>query len=111
MSEFRDRLARSLNTCKHPNMRLNMHPMITVAIPTLPARGMLLERAIRSVRRQTLPAAAISVAADVSRAGAAATRQRALDAVLTPWVALLDDDDAFKAEHLEKLYRHAIETD
>lgn len=87
-----------------------MHPQITVAIPSLPARRQMLERAIRSVARQTQPAAAISVAIDVTKAGAAATRQRALDAVQTEWVALLDDDDAFKAEHLEKLYRHAMET-
>ena len=87
-----------------------MHPQITVAIPSLPARSQLLIRALRSVGRQTLAPAAVSVALDVSRAGAAATRQRALDAVQTPWVALLDDDDAFKAEHLEKLYAHAIET-
>lgn len=87
-----------------------MHPQITVITPTLPARSQLLIRAMRSVARQTLPPAAISIAMDVSGAGAAATRQRALDAAQTEWVAALDDDDTFKAEHLEKLYRHAMET-
>lgn len=87
------------------------HPQITVAIPTLPARRQLLTRAVKSVSRQTLPAAAISIATDVSRAGAAPTRQRALDAVQTEWVAFLDDDDYFKERHLEALYRHAMETD
>jgi glycosyltransferase involved in cell wall biosynthesis len=84
------------------------HPSITVAIPTLPVRGQLLRRAVQSVARQTQPAAAISIATDVSGAGAAATRQRALDAVQTEWVALLDDDDAFKEAHLELLYGHAM---
>lgn len=87
------------------------HPEITVAIPTLPARAHMLRRAVQSVTRQTLSAAAISIATDVSRAGAAATRQRALDAVLTPWVAFLDDDDVFKERHLRVLYEHAIATD
>ncbi len=88
-----------------------MHPQITVITPTLPARNALLVKALRSVARQTLPAAAISVAADVTGAGAAATRQRALDAVRTEWTACLDDDDIFMADHLRKLYEHAIETD
>lgn len=86
-------------------------PGITVAIPTLPlVRDKLLIQALRSVARQSLPAAAISVAVDVTGAGAAATRQRALDAVRTQWVAFLDDDDQFKPNHLAKLYRHAQDT-
>jgi glycosyltransferase involved in cell wall biosynthesis len=84
---------------------------ITVVIPSIPVRPHLLERAIGSVARQTLPAAAISIAVDTHREGAAATRQRALDAVTTPWVAFLDDDDMFKNEHLERLLAHALETE
>lgn len=85
-------------------------PQITVVTPTIPLRDVLLTRALRSVARQTLPAAAMSVAADLDGQGAAATRQRALDAVQTPWVAFLDDDDVFMPQHLERLYRHAMET-
>src|SRR5690349_19947683 len=82
---------------------------ITVAIPSIPVvRSAMLAQAVRSVLRQSLPAAALSVAFDTTAAGAAATRQRALDAVRTPWVAFLDDDDQFKPEHLEKLYLHAM---
>jgi glycosyltransferase involved in cell wall biosynthesis len=87
-----------------------MTPGITVAIPSIPPRRKMLQEAVRSVTLQTLPAAAISVAVDVDRQGAPATRQRALDAVQTEWVAFLDDDDMFMREHLEKLYGHAQET-
>lgn len=81
---------------------------ITVAIPSHTGRdrtGAFLARAIASVTQQSLPARAISVAADTTGAGAPATRQRALDAVDTPWVAFLDSDDEFMAFHLEKLSR------
>ena len=65
---------------------------ITVAIPTIPPRGALLQRAISSVLSQTLPAGGLSVAVDNQRSGAAGTRARALAAVTSPWVAFLDDD-------------------
>jgi hypothetical protein len=71
------------------------HPGITVAVPAHPARianGML-GRAVGSVWAQTRPPAALSVAVDLDRAGAAVTRQRALDAVGTEWTAFLDSDD------------------
>lgn len=84
---------------------------VTVAIPTIPPRAQLLARAIRSVSVQTHAATALSVAWDVGHFGAAVTRQRALSGVTTPWVAFLDDDDKFAPEHLEKLLRHARDTD
>ena len=88
-----------------------MYPGITVITPTIPSRALMLARAVRSVSVQTLPAAAHSIAVDINREGAPATRQRALDAVLTEWTAPLDDDDYFKPEHLLRLYQHAMETD
>ncbi|MEU1272966.1 glycosyltransferase family 2 protein [Streptomyces sp. NPDC005799] len=78
---------------------------ITVAIPAHPARvanGML-DRAVASVKNQLLPAADISIAIDEDVDGAAVTRQRALDAVKTEWVAFLDSDDWFYPEHLRVL--------
>lgn len=78
---------------------------ITVCIPAHPARvanGML-DRAVASVRAQKHPAVDISVAIDETGAGAAATRQRALDGVRTPWVAFLDSDDWMYPEHLQCL--------
>jgi glycosyltransferase involved in cell wall biosynthesis len=92
-------------------MNFDRTPQITVAIPSIPPRRKMLNEAIRSVVNQTLPAAAISVAVDVDRQGAPATRQRALDAVQTEWVAFLDDDDLFMNVHLGALYAHAMETD
>lgn len=80
-------------------------PEITVCIPAHPARvanGML-DRAVQSVKNQLLPAVDISIAVDETGQGAAATRQRALDAVTTPWVAFLDSDDLFYPEHLRVL--------
>jgi glycosyltransferase involved in cell wall biosynthesis len=82
--------------------------LITVAIPSHPGRdrsGAFLARAIGSVTQQELPAWAISVANDTRGEGAAATRQRALDAVATPWVAFLDSDDQFLPRHLLLLSR------
>lgn len=89
-----------------------MNSAITVAIPAHPARitsGML-DRAVASVWRQDLPAAALAIAHDTNRAGAATTRQRALEMVTTPWVAFLDSDDEFLPQHLAALSTCAAET-
>lgn len=85
---------------------------VTVAIPAHQARvnnGML-SRAFQSVAAQTWSPAAVSVAIDTGRQGAAATRQRALEGVLTPWVAFLDSDDEFLPEHLERVMGFLEET-
>jgi Glycosyl transferase family 2 len=86
---------------------------VTAAIPTIPPRvkNGLLDRAIRSVHAQTMPVAAISVAVDVHREGAPATRQRALDGVGTSLVAFLDDDDEWLPQHVDHLVRHMRQTD
>src|SRR3546814_3322729 len=68
---------------------------ITVVIPTIPQWKVMLSRAMRSVMAQTLPARAVIVQADNDQEGSAVTRNRALEAVRTPWVAFLDDDDQF----------------
>lgn len=85
---------------------------ITVCTPTHIARmrnGML-SRAMASVAFQTYPASAVSIAIDVNREGAAMTRQRALEAVQTDWVAFLDSDDYFLPTHLADLAEHAQES-
>ena len=86
---------------------------ITVAIPTIPPRVGLLQRAVASVLLQTHPAAGLAVAVDYAKQGAPATRQRALDMVDTQWVAFLDDDDEFMPMHLETLWSaaHAYDAD
>ena len=83
---------------------------ITVVIPTIPPRAALLGRALTSVSAQTYPAAAVSIAVDLERRGAPLTKQRAMQAVRTPWLAMLDDDDEFEPWHLETLIHHAWET-
>jgi hypothetical protein len=85
------------------------HMDVTVAIPSIPTRRFdMLPQALGSVLRQTHPIAGISIAVDTHREGAARTRQRALDAVTTPWVAFLDDDDELYPEHVERLLAAAI---
>lgn len=78
---------------------------ITVCIPAHPARVVngMLDRAVASVKNQLHPAADVSIAIDETGQGAAVTRQRALDAVTTEWVAFLDSDDLFYPEHLRVL--------
>lgn len=87
-----------------------MRPGITVAIPTIPPRAAMLTRAIESVLAQECPAAALSIAVDLDRQGAATTRDRALRAVGTEWTAFLDDDDQMQPEHLRVLMQAAEET-
>jgi glycosyltransferase involved in cell wall biosynthesis len=84
-------------------------PGIAAVIPAHPARvanGML-DRALKSVFAQTLPAAEVHVAVDLEQHGAAITRQRALDAVTTEWAAFLDSDDEWLPHHLRTLFDHA----
>ena len=78
---------------------------VTVIIPTIPERRELLARAYASVLAQSLPPAATFIIDDVNREGAATTRNKALDRVLTRWVAWLDDDDEFLPSHIEALVR------
>ncbi len=85
---------------------------ITVAIPTIPPRaGTHLRQAVASVHSQTLqPAGGVAIATDMHHEGAAATRQKALDAVQTEWVAFLDDDDLMYPHHLSTLWHLARNT-
>lgn len=80
---------------------------ITVVTPSIPPRAGLLARALASVAAQTRPAAAVAVAYDHARAGAAVTRQHALEMVRTSWTAFLDDDDELLPQHLDRLLAHA----
>lgn len=78
----------------------------TIVTPSIPPRAhTMLPRALKSIADQTMPAAAVSVAFDLCKQGAAHTRQRALDAAQTPWVAFLDDDDTLYPPYLETLHQ------
>jgi len=88
-----------------------MNPTVGVAIPAIPVRSTLLQRAVGSVLGQTYPVRQLSISVDHERLGAAANRQRALDGIGTDWTAFLDDDDAFMPEHVQKLVHFAHDTD
>ena len=83
--------------------------IVTAAHPARLRNGML-EQAMHSVYKQTMPPSAISIAIDWDGDGAAATRHRALLAARTEWVAILDSDDLFLPKHLEWLSNHQLET-
>lgn len=80
---------------------------ITVVVPTIPPRAEQFRRALASVHAQTYQPVSLMVAVDRDREGAAATRNRALERVETPWVAWLDDDDLLYPDHLKLLARFA----
>jgi hypothetical protein len=80
--------------------------VVGLAIPTIPPRHELLERALLSADAQTRPFDHLAVVSDVNHEGAAATRDRAWRMLLfyeVDWVAFMDDDDELCPDHLEKL--------
>lgn len=83
---------------------------ISIVIPTIPPRAALLERALKSVDRQRLQPTSLIIETDHDHTGAAATRQRGLEHVTTPYVAFLDDDDELLPHHLSSLATHLTET-
>jgi glycosyltransferase involved in cell wall biosynthesis len=84
---------------------------ITICIPSIPPRSRFLERAIASVTAQSLPVEAVAVAIDNTKAGAWATRNRALEMATTTWVGFLDDDDELLPIHCERLMQYAEDMD
>lgn len=84
---------------------------LTVLITTIPTRSEKLARAYMSVERQTLKPVTIHVQNDLYKEGAPKNRDRGIEEVKTKWVALLDDDDYFYSNHLETLYKTALDTD
>lgn len=84
---------------------------ITICIPTIPPRADYLTRALRSISRQSLPVANVAIAQDLNRAGAWATRNRALAMATTTWVGFLDDDDELLDIHCERLMQYARDMD
>jgi glycosyltransferase involved in cell wall biosynthesis len=83
---------------------------VTVVVASIPPRAALLYRALTSVQTQTLPPDRVIVSLDYDRRGPAATRNLALQAVDTEWVAFLDDDDELGPDHLRRLVDYAAET-
>lgn len=83
---------------------------VTVVVPTIAPRVLLLQEALASIEAQSHRAVAVLVQEDTTHAGAPATRHAGLMRVETPWVAFLDDDDLFMGHHLARLVEHAEET-
>src|SRR5882757_395441 len=89
-----------------------MRSTVCAVIPTIPPRSStLLLSALKSVSIQERPVDQISIAIDNWHDGAWKTRQRAVDAAQTDWIAFLDDDDEWYPQHIDRLLNHAIETD
>ena len=80
---------------------------VTVVIPTIPGREELLRRAVASAQSQSIPVHVILVVNDRDRYGAHWARNTALEQVVTPWVAWLDDDDELLSNHIKVLVRGA----
>lgn len=76
---------------------------VTVVTAHIPPRRAELLRALTSVCVQTVLPRAVSIAVDHRREGSAVTRNRALYAATTRWIAPLDDDDALEVNHLAEL--------
>lgn len=89
------------------------HPGRTVgaAIPTIPPRAKLLERALDSVFTQTRPVNDVQVCVDTEKLGAAACRNRAWRGLSTDYVAFLDDDDEWEPTFVERLLDVAVRED
>lgn len=86
-------------------------PDLSVLITTIPIRKDRLGIALQSVEGQTLQPAHVIISEDTEKIGAPGNRDNGIAQVETKYVALLDDDDYFYADHLETLYKTAIDTD
>lgn len=83
---------------------------VTVLMPHIPIRRAEILRALTSIAGSVTVPAAISIAVDHAHAGSAVTRNRALYAATTRWVAPVDDDDEVRPEHFAELFAAAEET-
>jgi glycosyltransferase involved in cell wall biosynthesis len=89
---------------------------ITVVIPTIAPRAVMLGRALESALGQVcgpgLDRLEVTVVPvhDTHHHGAATTRNAGLLQVTTEWVAFLDDDDTMEPGHLSALFECAQET-
>jgi glycosyltransferase involved in cell wall biosynthesis len=83
---------------------------ITVITATIPGRDLLLQRAVNSVKAQTLQPDRHAIMLDQHKAGHAAILDLLLAEVTTKYVAILDDDDELLPNHLELCYNKITET-
>ena len=84
---------------------------ITVITATMPHRAAMLKQAIESVAVQTLKPAEHLISVDIHRSGGHATKNRLITSATTEWIAILDDDDILKPNHLQALYDNRHDAD
>lgn len=84
---------------------------LTIITATIPGREKLLERALVSVRQQTLKPVVHAYKLDEKREGGAATKNRLMDFVKTEWVIILDDDDMLLPDHIATVYEQRDKAD
>ena len=78
---------------------------VTICTATIPHRKNLLERAIESVKNQTLKPKAHIVETDLNKLGHPAMLDLIIEKVKTKYFMPLDDDDEFLENHIELLYK------
>jgi glycosyltransferase involved in cell wall biosynthesis len=83
---------------------------VTVVIPSIPIRAYELARAVASVMSGARAPDAISIEIDRAHEGAGPTRTKAMLRASSEWIAFIDDDDVWYAQHLERLLATAEET-
>lgn len=84
---------------------------VTVITATMPGREALLTEAIQSVSEQTYTPTDHLIGVDYIQRGGARPKNLLASAVTTPWIATLDDDDAFYPNHLATLMELADSAD
>lgn len=83
---------------------------VTLCVPSVPPRRASLIQALDSALRQQAPFDAIHVEIDNGHCGPAVTRNAAVRAATTEWVAFLDDDDLLLPHHLQTLVHRQMAT-
>ena len=79
-------------------------PLVSVVIPTLPERKVLLERAIHSVKKQTYDN--IEILPITEGDNACEARNIGIKKAKGKYIAFLDDDDTWEPKKIEKQVRH-----
>jgi glycosyltransferase involved in cell wall biosynthesis len=77
---------------------------VTVCTATIPSRAEMLERAIDSVKNQTLQPKDHIIKLDDQKKGQAAVLDSIVEEAQTKYVMMLDDDDEFLPIHIQSLY-------
>jgi len=84
---------------------------VTVCIPTIPPRALMLQQALGSIWLQTVQPDAVIIEVDHAHTGAAATKTRAVRKVTTEWVVVLDDDDVLLPDCIQRYLWRQAQTD